>query len=356
MKRSYGYDSYRGRSGLRTFLKVLAWLLAVVLVVLIAGFFLLRQYIVYTDTGPKLVLPGWAETDRQDPAVQSPTPTPTPSQVLVVEDDPEPTPTPTPEPKAYTGYVTLPVTALTDGTALDQVTQAGADGAIFDMKREDGYLGYQSAVPAAVEGRTSGEIVVESVPEELYAVARLSCFRDNRMPRQHNPWALRTATGNWVDSESIRWLSPANQWAVDYVAAVCAELAAMGFDELLLDYASFPTQGRTANIQISDNYDPDDLEGALDRFYAAVEETIAPYGVTLSIVTTEEALITGAGGQTAGLLGRYADRLYVAGPQATGVGVIGLLTQAGVSMDPADVVTITDTPLEGASLSWAVLP
>ncbi len=58
MRRTYGYDSYRGRFGWRNVLTILIVFLLVVLAAAVAAFFLLQKYVVYTDDGQaRLELP-----------------------------------------------------------------------------------------------------------------------------------------------------------------------------------------------------------------------------------------------------------------------------------------------------------
>ena len=47
----YGYGAYRGKSKLRTFLKFVIAVLAVVLVLLVGAFFFLQRYMVVSSTG-----------------------------------------------------------------------------------------------------------------------------------------------------------------------------------------------------------------------------------------------------------------------------------------------------------------
>ena len=85
MRRSYNhYDTYRGRTPLRTFLKGLAIALAVVLVLVVAGaLWLTEQYRVYSADGVRLVLP-WQEQAREPVSSVEVLPQVSPSAPLVV--------------------------------------------------------------------------------------------------------------------------------------------------------------------------------------------------------------------------------------------------------------------------------
>ena len=131
--RRNGYDSYHGRSRVRTFLKVLIVLLLVVLAVAVGALLWLEPYIDYSANGIKINLPFFQQKEPA-PATGAP----------VVVTTPEPTPTPEPE-EDFRGIL-LPNSALYDGTAAQQVEAAGATAALFDMKADDGSLGYTSRI------------------------------------------------------------------------------------------------------------------------------------------------------------------------------------------------------------------
>ena len=126
---------------------------------------------------------------------------------------------------------------------------AGATAALFDMKADDGSLGYISGLALAIQVEASAaDPALNAAIQllnggEVYTVARVSCFRDNLVPRSDMSLAIHTNAGNWRDSGDTRWLSPANESARQYVVGMCRELAALGFDEILLDNWAFPTDG-----------------------------------------------------------------------------------------------------------------
>ena len=326
--RRNGYDSYRGRSRFRTALKVLIGLLLVALVLAVAALIWLEPHIDYSAGGIRISLP-FFQGERPEETGGAP----------VVVNTPEATPTPTPEPEEDFRAVLLPNTALYDGTAEEQLRAAGATTAIFDMKADDGTLGYISGLELAGRAGVSADdpalnAAIQLLNEgDVATVARVSCFRDNTAPYYRNSLALHVSGGNWRDGGGSRWLSPASAEARQYVVGVCQELAALGFDEILLDNWSFPIGG--TRIAADENYPADQLTAALEGFLDELEEALADYPeVRVSLVTTPAAAagVAPESGQTAALLAR-ADRVL------DGVPVAPILSQTG---DAAD--------------SWAVLP
>lgn len=320
-----GYGAYRGRSRFRTFLGILIAVLLLLLILLIAAFFLLEPYILYSADGIRIdlsFLPG-----RDDPPVveTSPLALATPDPALTPEPTPTPSPTPTPVPVFH--GVELAPEALYDGTARSQVEAAGGNAAVFNMKTDEGTLEYVSQLAAAVQAKVSAPdpainaaIRLLNSEEELYTVARVSCFRDNTVPRSNMGITLKSSAGNWRDGGNYRWLTPASPEARAYVVGVCVELAELGFDELLLDNCGFPTQGRTGSIVIGERYDPDNLSQPLELFLTELEAALANYPDVKISIRTSEAVLTGAGdssGQTRELLAEHGWRLWVTDAEGT---------------------------------------
>lgn len=313
--------------------------------------FFLEPYWVYSADGGYLRLP-WV----QEPEETVPIALPTVSQPLVVL-------TPEPETEAPLHAVLLPRSALSDGTAQALVDQAGGTAALFDMKADDGTLAFVSASPLAVSAGvnaaagTNEAITALTAQEGLYTVARLSCFRDNALPRQRNDLALRSSLGNWRDGDGIRWLSPAYEENRQYITDLCLELAGLGFDEILLDYASFPITGNLDSILTGAAYAPDTLAQTVQSFYtqaAAALESAYPQ-VRLSVVADPAVLAedgVSAGGQALDIV-TAADRLWVWGLAEDRDACEELLSQAGMESPKTDLVSIA-AQAGPEERSWAI--
>ena len=331
------YNSYRGRSRFATVVKVLIVVLVLALLAALAALFFLERYIVYSSDGVRLELPFF---QKEEPPEE-------PSRVVVETAPPTASPTPEVEEERFRA-VLLDRSALTDGTAAEQTAAAGANAAIFDMKADDGALAYASQLPLALEmgvsdGAADSDAISALNDGELYTVARVACFRDNTAPRWRNSMALRTAQGNWRDATDTRWLSIQSPAAREYVIGVCRELAELGFDELLLDCCGFPTRGDMDRLQPGENYNPDDLTGPVEDFFAELEAALAGFpDLRISVVTNSNVLSGQADGtgQTLELLEEYDVRLLAPGEEGP------------LPLDTA--VPILDRP-GTADASWAVL-
>lgn len=350
MKRSYGYDSYRGRSGARTFLKIVVIVLVLALVGLgVWLLFLTERYSTYSDQGMKLELPWNQSTPSAPPTAAASAP-----PLVVVSQAP-----PSPEPAQALTVRKLTAADLHSADTAERLKTLGANAALVDMKTIDGALGYVSSLPemATLNSSAADDGVNEAIArlnaaEELHTIARVACFRDNSAPRRRNSIALRTASGNWFDAESNRWLNIGNPEARAYLVGVCGELAALGFDEILLDYACYPTNGRTTSIKVGETYDPQGLDKAVEAFYQEVAQALADYpDVKLSIVA-DPSLLTGenpVSGQTGELLDRYADRVWYApaegvdAAQALGISQEKLAPMTDPASQTGELPLITET-------------
>lgn len=313
--RARGYGAYRGRSPLKSFLKILIIVVVILLVLGIAATVYLQQYLVVSADGVRLELPFFqSEPEQPEPSANQP-------EEPVVIVTPTPTPTPTPEPPAVSP-VALPTQALTDGTALSQIEAAGGDSALFDMKTDSGALNYVSAIALAQNaGLSAGDeslnaaIAALNETQGLYTIARVSCFKDHDITNYDRSLSIFTNSGyRWTDPESIRWISPTNADVREYVTAVCVELAQLGFDEILLDNAGYPAEGNLHYIKKGEAYDESVFSTVIDGFYVQVLSALAEYDVKVSVVTTQAALDgeDTKTGQTPDDLARL-DRLWIRG-------------------------------------------
>ena len=354
MRTSYGYDTYRGRTRLQTALTVLIVILLVVLLLAVAAFFLLQRYMVYSDDGQAhLELPFFQSRESPDPApVQS-------QDIVIVTAQPTPEPTPTPAPVGLEP-VALLRSALTDGTAAGQMEAAGGDAMLFNMKAGDGTLGYVSSVDLAVAAKASAaepglnEAIQALTAGEDYTIARVSCFKDHLAPGRDWTLAILTNSGyKWRDPEDLRWMNPTVPAARQYVTALCGELAELGFDELLLDDSGWPTTGHLEYIKIGEAYDPENLTEAVELFYQEVRAALEGRETTLA-VSVKAAALSEEGdrsGQTAQLLGKYADKVYVLEAESAGA-CDGALAAGGFTGDIVYVDPAVGLTGAGSCVAW----
>lgn len=357
MKRG-GYGSYRGRSPLHTFLKVLVIVLAAALALALIALVFFQRYVFYSVDGvqlePPFVQSGPAATDA---AAQ----TPEPLITAAPSASPEVSAAPSPDAQSPLRAVTLPPEALSDGTALRRTEEAGGNAAIFDMKADSGALAYVSQLPLAISAKvSSGDPAVNDAIRALndgglYTIARVSCFKDNDLSNADRSLAVTTNSGyRWTDPDHVRWVSPTSETVRQYVTDVCVELAKLGFREILLVNSGYPTEGNLSYIKKGSAYDKTRFGEVVDGFYAQVAAALSGYDVKLSILTDEATVAAGANalsGQSVAGLAAHADRVWLQGGTAADAQI---LADAGLTGGTSDVVYTADAP--GAdTASWAAL-
>ncbi len=352
--KSKGYDTYRGRSPVRSFLKFIIILLVAVLIVGAFAIVFLQRYLVYTADGPKLVLPFM----ENSPA------SPSPSASVSSSPGSEPLAVVTPEVKEpqWLHAALLPREALYDGSAQTKLTAAGANAAIFDMKADDGSLGYVSNAALAISSKaSSGDPSINAAitnlnnTEGMYTVARVSCFKDNLLSNADRSLNIMTNSGyRWTDPDNLKWSSPTNAAVRQYVTDICVELAKLGFDEILLDNAGYPTQGNLGYIKKGDAYDKTAFPAVVSAFYAEVAAALADYDVKLAIMTDEETAATGVNalsGQTTEGIVQNADQVWLPKPGQTEPAA---LISSWSKDKPEDIVYTAQTAGD-AGQSWVLL-
>jgi hypothetical protein len=127
--------------------------------------------------------------------------------------------------------------------------QVGADAVILDIKDDHGRVTFRSDLPLATgaphgEVRRMAEILSELRGQDIYAIGRLVCFKDDNLARVRPAEALRhRRTGAvWRDRGNFAWVDPHSAVAHEHIATVARAAQAIGFDEIQLDYVRFPVE------------------------------------------------------------------------------------------------------------------
>ena len=330
----FDYHSYRGRTTVTDWLKRIALVLAVLVVILVAVLFFGQGSISYTDEGLRIHWPFSQQTEPQ---------TPDPGNVTVIEGDPAALPdasqegetTPPEEPQEdASSILSVSLSSLLDGSAAQLAQEAGADGVVVTMKDDQGALGWQSQqalASALLEGVDSG-------------TANLSCFRDEALGSNMD-YTLRTSSDyRWRDSGDLHWTTPSNEAVRSYLIGLMTELAQMGFDEIVLDHFGYPTQadGTLGNLgQSEDNYPAGALDGVITDFLAQAAQALEPYGTKLSLHASADVLTgtDGSAGLTPAALNASVDRVWASGTRSD---VLAALEGAGVENAADRLVSLVD--------------
>jgi hypothetical protein len=163
---------------------------------------------------------------------------------------------------------------------------------ILDVKSDRGYLAWNSRVEQAdwleIDGQRPGWMTLESLLAEaeardIYTIARMVIFKDNPLALGNPDLALTDQAGQaWIDGEGLAWANPYREEVWNYNIALAREVAALGFDEINLDYIRFPSDGNIAAISFGQESTPETKTKAIRTFVSQMREALMPYGTFLS--------------------------------------------------------------------------
>lgn len=241
---------------------------------------------------------------------------------------------------------------LLDGSAARLAQEAGANAIVVDMKRDDGKLEWHSKEAAARNvgaNNTSANInarIEEALEEaDLYAIARVSAFRD-RLIGLDKGCTVETLSGTmWADDEGIQWSSLSNHVIRTYIASCAVELIELGFDEIVMENVTSPTRGDLALLTGGERFDAQLQKDFLSELYTTVGRT----GAKLSLLMDTETFVRDEPltALTAPMVNAYFDRVWLREGDTE--------TLAGAGIETKNAVMLTDA-LAADNASQAVLP
>lgn len=319
-------DIYRGRRKFRVPLTICLSILTFLLVVCIALFYILQQYLVYDQTGVTLQLPFMTDetADQTEAAELEVSPTFEPIAVQVVYEDPDFSQVDLGGWEELTATQTLfvpfedAVDAVKVATAVTTAQEQGLTGLVLELKTSEGKLAWASTSQTAVDYGTAGlmdytETIASLHEKGLTAAAQISCCADELLATRNWTVTLQTLSGSaYQDSDGIYWLDPYNRTLRTYIADLMDELAAMGFDEIILAdlYHPISEEGFQYSTSLQTEANP---VTAVCQMGRRLVEAMEGTGVTVSVLLDQDSLENGSGsltGQDIDIFWRLFARLY----------------------------------------------
>ncbi len=328
-------DIYRGRRKYRVPLTIGLFVLAFLLIGAVGMFYFLQQFLVYDQTGVRLQLPFMASETVEEPEEQVSAPAFEPVEVQVIYEAPDFSDLDLGgwEELSPTKALFVPFSDAADEMKLDAAVMglgSEYDGVVLELKGPEGRLAWTSDCDMAVAYGTAGtmdytETVAALHERGLTAAAQISCLADELLCTRNWPVALRTASGDtYSDGDGTYWLDPYNREVRDYISDLMGELAAMGFDEIILadlyhpvsdnaelaDDGSYLSTGFRYSVTVQTAPDP---VNAVCQMARRLAETMEGSGIAVSALLDEDSLLTGNGaatGQDISLFWRIFARLY----------------------------------------------
>lgn len=319
-----GYHRYRGKN---TGKKIALAVVLLLILLAAVGYLLAQEFVVYDDEGRAHWELPWQKAPEEPDE-----PDPLPDDVDITRE----------EPQRLSVQVLhaqeLPYGCLgSDPTAL----LAGQEAVVVNVKLYDGSVAYHTGVelPGSVlSGGLSTLTQLQTILDsDCYTVARLACFCDNAYAAARpEEAALCDSYGTlFRDGNGRRWLDPGKPETLSYLSSLARECAQLGFDELLLDWFSYPLSGDTGALEL-----PEDRVTVLRDFVQALRKQL-PEDTRLSVVLRQTP--DADSGLDMTWLAEEFERIYV----MDGVSLTGLPDSYDRS---SRVVSITHSPTGGSYL------
>ncbi len=151
-------------------------------------------------------------------------------------------------------YFNSPLTRMRGAEGIIRtVRAAGLSAAVIDVKDDRGRVLFDTQVPELLRSKRNflpnfADMIAEVKAAGIHTIARVVCFNDGTLStshpelavmdrregraRQHRPWISWGTGTSWVD--------PSNPRVQRIIHDLVIEIAALGFDEIQLDYIRFP--------------------------------------------------------------------------------------------------------------------
>jgi hypothetical protein len=214
----------------------------------------------------------------------------------------------------------------------------------LDIKDEGGEIGFAPAgVPLA---RKAGAVRSYYAPRKvasmlhrkgLYVIGRIVVFQDPYLARARPDLAVHRPDGSiWTTSGGLAWVNPYDRRVWDYNISIAAAAAAAGFDEIMLDYTRFPSDGDVAGT-VYPGRTSESKGQVIADFAAYAERRLAPLGVRVSTALFGLAATRDIGvGQVPRWISQHVDDIHpMAYPVLYGGGELGLVSP---SAEPGETV------------------
>jgi len=220
----------------------------------------------------------------------------------------------------------------------------------LDVKDEGGEIGFAPAgVPLAQRVGASRPFYDPQQMARLahrngiYLIGRVVCFQDPRLAQGRPDLAIqRRGGGVWTTSAGLAWVNPYDRRVWDYCVSVAAAAARAGFDQIMLDYVRFPSDGDVGSALYPGK--TSEARGrVISGFVAYAKQRLEPLGVRVSTALFGLSATRDLGiGQVPRWIAEHADAISpMSYPALYGGGELGI---ASPSAEPGETVfrTLSD--------------
>ena len=177
--------------------------------------------------------------------------------------------------------------------SLPDLTAAGINSVVIDLKDVGGTLSWKSETPLAKKYNTDKMSCIDNPAlmirelhrNGLYVIGRIAVFRDECLAKRDKSLAIRSRRADtvWTAGGREIWCDPTNRTVQDYNIALAIEMADMGVDEVQFDYIRFPTGGDHGDAVFANHFGVKSREENIVSFLDRVHPELKKRGVPLSI-------------------------------------------------------------------------
>jgi hypothetical protein len=234
----------------------------------------------------------------------------------------------------------------------------------LDVKDEAGVIAFApSGLPLA---RKTGAVrdyykprqAVQQLHQKgLYVIGRVVVFQDPFLAQTRPDFAIRHRNGSiWRTNAGLAWVNPYDRRVWDYSVSVAAAAARAGFDEIMLDYVRFPSDGDVGNAVYPGKTSIAKGE-LIASFVAYAKQRLAPLGVRVSTALFGLSATRDMGiGQVPQWIAQHVDHVHpMAYPALYGGGELGIVSP---SAEPGETVfrTLVDFKRETRGSRAQLIP
>ena len=222
-------------------------------------------------------------------------------------------------------------------------TKYGLNTIELDVKDEGGEISFDPGVPLA---RKAGavrdyydprKVAREMHRKGIYLIGRVVVFQDPYLARARPDMAIKRPGGSiWATSAGLEWVNPYDRRVWDYAISVAAAAARAGFDEIMLDYVRFPSDGDVGSTIYPGRTSVP--KGRLIASFASyAHDRLSPLGVRVSTALFGLSATRDMGiGQVPRWISRHVDQVHpMSYPALYSGGELGI---ASPSAEPGETV------------------
>lgn len=313
---------YRGKRKYRWVITVILFVLALLIFIGIWLFNYMQKFIVYDKDGLRLALPFGEETEEMPtPETSAPIQSLTvDAEIVVDERDFSEVSLELSEDLEALRACYVPrerISALNLNSYAFSMGANNQNAMLLQLKSADGMLGYHSGVALTDSYGVNGtEDLAETLAglkeRGIYLAAEICTLEDSAMALRNTPLALKDNRGDVLRQGTAAWLDPYHPNTRAYTEALMEEIAALGFDEVVLSGLSHPKSGEIVFSQ--QMTEAPSVSSSVSTYALHMSEAARALGLKCSAVCSAAALRSGTGGdigQDAALFFRIFDRIYV---------------------------------------------